>query len=248
LSLLAAYGEGYRSPQARILDDGEKAPFSKVRSADLGLRLDLGDPLHLTAGGFYTHLSDDVAFDAADGRLERIGATQRLGAILHAVTRPFDWMIGSLSFTFVDATLLEPPPATADEPQPAFVEGQNLPFVPPIVIRADQGVQNTLIQNLGGKPLDGRAGLGYSFLSPRPLAYGGFADPVSLLDASAGISWGPVELSFEIFNALNAQYAAVEYAFPSDWSPNDGVRSRVPERHTAAGSPLSWMLSLGVEL
>ena len=247
-SFLAAYGEGYRSPQARILDDGEKAPFSKVRSADVGLRFDMGNPLHVTAGGFYTNLSDDVAFHAEEGRLERIGATQRLGAVFHAVTRPFDWMVGSLSFTYVDATLLEPPPPTAEEPQPPFVEGQNLPFVPPMVVRADQGFQNTLVQNVWGKALNGRLGLGYSFLSPRPLAYGGFADPVSLLDASAELSWGLMELSFEIFNALNSQYAAVEYAFPSDWSPNDGYRSRVPQRHTAAGSPLAWMLSLGVEL
>ena len=96
--------------------------------------------------------------------------------------------------------------------------------------------------------VDGRAGLGFSFLSPRPLPYGNFAAPVSLLDASAAVAWGPLELSFDLFNALNAQYAAVEYAFPSDWSPNDGFRSRVPQRHTAAGSPLTWMLSLGVQL
>ena len=247
-SFLAAYGEGYRSPQARILDDGEQAPFSKVRSADAGLRFDLGAPLLLKAGGFFTHLSDDVAFDTEEGRLERIGATQRLGAVFHAVTRPFDWAVGSLSVTYVDATLLEPPPATAEEPQPAFVEGQNLPFVPPVVLRADQGVQGTLVQNVGGQRLDGRAGLGYSYLSPRPLPYGGFAAPVSLLDASAALSWGPVNLSLEVFNALNAQYAAIEYSFPSDWSPNDGFRSRVPQRHIAAGSPLSWMLSLGVRL
>ncbi|MBM4360822.1 MAG: TonB family protein, partial [Deltaproteobacteria bacterium] len=73
LSVLAAYGEGYRSPQARLLEDGEVAPFSKVRSAEFGLRLNWGDPLRLSVGGFYTHLSDDVAFDAAEGRLERIG-------------------------------------------------------------------------------------------------------------------------------------------------------------------------------
>ena len=136
-------------------------------------------------------MSDDVAFHAEEGRLERIGATQRLGGVLHAVTRPFDWMVGSLSLTFVDATLLGlAPPATAEEPQPPFVEGQNLPFVPPIVVRADQGVRKTLIQNIGGQRLDGRAGLGFSFLSPRPLPYGDFAAPVSLLDASAAVAWG----------------------------------------------------------
>ena len=248
LSILAAYGEGYRSPQARLLEDGEEAPFSKVRSADFGLRFNWGDPLRLTVGGFYTHLSDDVAFDAAEGRLERIGATQRLGAVAHAVTRPLRWLVGSLSFTFVDATLLEPPPPSAEEPQPPFVEGQNLPFVPPIVIRADLGARHTFIERLGGQPFGGRAGLGFSFLSPRPLPYGDVADPVALLDASAALSWGPIELAFELFNALNSRYAAVEYSFPSDWNPNDGVRPRTPARHTAAGAPLSWMLSLGVTL
>src|SRR5690606_1325375 len=117
------------SPQARLLEDGEDAPFSKVRSADLGVRFDWGEPLRLTLGGYYTHLSDDVAFDAAEGRLERIGATQRVGAVAHAVARPWRGWVGSCSVTFVDATLLEPPPPTAEEPQPPFAAGQRLPFV-----------------------------------------------------------------------------------------------------------------------
>ena len=86
------------------------------------------------------------------------------------------------------------------------------------------------------------------FLSPRPLPFGDFAKPVALVDASAGLSWGSFDLSFEVFNALNTAYAAAEYAFPSDWSPNDGVRARVPARHIAAGSPLAWSVSLGVSL
>src|SRR5262249_10926024 len=80
LSFLAAYGGGYRPPDARLLEEGEGAPFSKVRSADIGARFDWGKPLRLTLGGYYTHLSDDVAFDADEGRLSRIGQTQRLGA------------------------------------------------------------------------------------------------------------------------------------------------------------------------
>lgn len=248
LSVQAAYGEGYRSPQARLLEDGEEAPFSKVRSADVGVRVDLGDPLQLTVGAYYTRLSDDIAFEAADGRLERIGATQRLGAVVHATTRPVDWLVGSVSFTFVDATLLEPPPPTAEEPQPPFVEGQNLPFVPPVVVRADLGARHTLINDVGGHPLEGRAGLGLSYLSSRPLPFGEFADPFALLDASAGVLWGPFALTFEVFNLLDSRYAAVEYAFPSDWNPDDGVRPRTPARHTSAGAPLSWMVSLGVTL
>lgn len=247
-SILAAYGEGYRSSQARILEDGEEAPFAKVRSADLGVRFDWGDLLRLTLGGYYTRLSDDVAFDAAEGRLERTGATQRLGAVAHAVVRLPRLLVASLSLTYAGATLLEPPPPTADEPQPPFEEGQSLPFVPPIVVRTDLGTRHTLAQDVWGQPLVGRTGLGFSYLSPRPLPYGDFADPVALLDASAALSWGRVELAFEIFNALDSRYAAIEYAFPSDWDPYDGVRPRTPARHTAAGAPLSWMVSLGATL
>lgn len=248
LSIHAAYGEGYRSPQARLLEDGEDAPFAKVRSADFGVRLAWGDTLRVTLGGYYTHLSDDIAFDASEGRLERIGASRRLGAVVHALTRPVDWVMGSLSVTFVDATLLEPPPPTPEEPQPAFVAGQNLPFVPPVVIRADLGARHNLVNDWGGKPLVARAGLGFSFLSPRPLPYGDYADPVGLLDLSAALSWGPLALSCEVFNLLDARYAAVEYSFPSDWDPTDGVRPRTPVRHFAAGAPLSFLISLEATL
>jgi iron complex outermembrane receptor protein len=248
MSLLGAYGEGFRSPQARILEDGEEAPFTKVRSADLGFRFDFGDPLRLALGGYYTHLSDDVAFDAGEARLERIGATQRRGAVVHAVSRPTDWIIASASCTFVDATLLEPPPATAEEPQPPFEPGQSLPFVPPVVVRADLGARRRLVDDVAGNPLGGKGGLGFSFLSPRPLPYGDAADPFALLDASAGLTWGPAELTLEVFNLFDAEYAAVEYSFPSDWDPNDGVRPRTPARHLSAGAPLSWLMSLGITL
>lgn len=247
LSVRAAYGEGYRSPQARMLDDGEQAPFTKVRSADLGVRFDGGDPIQLTVGGYYTHLSDDVAFDAEEGRLERIGATQRLGAVIHAASRPWPWLVGAFSVTLVDASLLEPPPATVEQPQPPFVKGQNLPFVPPVVLRADIGANHVLLDNAGPWKLSGRLGSGLSFLSSRPLPYGQSADPFALLDMSAGLTWGPLDLSLEIYNLLDSQYAALAYSFASSWDP-DAARSRVPMSHTAAGSPRSWMLSLGVSL
>ncbi len=247
-SIFMSYGEGYRSPQARLLEDGEEAPFSKVKSSDLGVRFDWGSAFRLALGGYHTKLSDDVAFEASEGRLERTGATQRLGFFAHLNSQPFPWLISSLSATFVNAELLDPPPASAEEPFPAFQKGQQLPFVPPLVVRADVAVQHNLIQRLGLFPLQARMGLGFSHLSPRPLPYNQFADSVSLLDVSAGLVWGRLNISFELYNALNTEYAALEYSFPSDWTPNDGIRSRTPMRHRAAGSPLSWLLTLGVSL
>ncbi|MBL8955937.1 MAG: TonB-dependent receptor [Myxococcaceae bacterium] len=247
LSLRAAYGEGYRSPQARILDDGEAAPFSKVRSADLGVRIGRDDRLQITASGYFTHLSDDVAFDAEDGRLERIGQTRRVGAVVHAQTRPLAWLVGALSVTYVHAQLLERPPGSAQDPQPPYQPGQSLPYVPPVVVRADLGAKPTLVPHLWRWDLVGRAGVGFSYLSPRPLPYGAFADHVALADASVGLTWGPLDLGFEVYNLFNTRYAATELNFPSSWNP-EGVRTRTPERHLIAGSPLSWWLTLGVSL
>jgi len=245
LKLRASYGQGYRSPQARTLEDGERAPFTTVHSADLGALFEYESYLSVTVAGFWTELSDDVAFEAREGRLERVGASRRLGAVLHAQTRPVEWLVGAVSVTYVDAELLEPPPPSAEDPQPAFEAGQNLPYVPPVVIRADVGAHGTLAEDVLGQSLRGRIGVGYSFLSPRPLPFGGSADPVNLLDASAGLGWGPVDLGVSFYNLFDTRWAASEFLFTSNWDPT-GVPSRVPARHRSAGAPFTFMVTLGV--
>jgi len=245
LQLRVAYGEGFRSPQARTLEDGERAPFTKVRSADAGFRM-VTEKVKLTATGYFTRLSDDVAFEPSEGRVERIGRTRRLGGVLQVDVRPLDWLVANASVTYVDAELLEPPPATADNPQPAFEPGQNLPFVPPLILRADLGAHREF-GYMSGRPFGARFGVGFNYLSPRPLPFGESSKQVALLDVSASLHWGPFELGFELFNALNSKYAAVEFNFASNWNPSEPVR-RVPARHFAAGSPLSWMATLQVSL
>lgn len=250
LSLTAAYGEGYRSPQARTLEDGERAPFTSVRSGDLGLKLTLGEALELSVGGYLTTLSDDVSFDPGEGRLERVGATERLGGTLHIVWRPLSWALVAGSVTAVRATLLEPPPPTAEEPQPPFVKGQPLPFVAPWVSRLDLSAKRAFTHLLG-RPLEGKLGAGLSHLSPRPLPYNESSPQLLLLDLSAGLTLKSIKptqgewaLNLELFNALNTRYVTNELVFASDWSPQDGVRGRTPARHVVAGPPRAWGVSL----
>ena len=71
---------------------------------------------------------------------------------------------------------------------------------------------------------------------------------MTLLDVSAGLQWRVLDLGIQLHNAINARYAAVEYNFASDWDPDDGLRTRTPARHIAAGAPLSLMVTLGVTL
>lgn len=247
LTVHASYGEGYRSPAARLLDDGEQAPFAKVRSSDVGVRLHSTERYELAASLYHTTLSDDVAFEADEGRLERIGATRRVGAVVHAEARPWDGFVSAGSVTYVDAELLEPPPATPEEPDPPFRAGQNLPFVPPLVARLDLGYQHALGLSVASEPLYGRVGAGASVLTARPLPYGTFADPLALLDLSVGIGLAHVEFGFEVFNLLDSRYAAVEYSFVSNWDP-DASPSRVAARHYAAGPPRTLLATVELRL
>ena len=264
LTLLASYGEGFRSPQARQLQEGENAPFAKVRSLELGVRLapDHGKAFSFTTAAFATFLSTDLAFDPGSGSLERIGPTSRKGVVAHLVARPWTWAVLSASATYVNATLDEPPPATAENPVPAFKKGELLPYVPPLVVRADAAVHGDIldVQGLVGSALtdlgfpdlklgalSGHIGLGSELLSPRPLPFGTFGDPLFLLEASVGARLSMVELSCELQNLLNSRYATSEYQFVSDWVTTS-IPSLVPTRHFSAGPPFSFLASLTIHL
>src|SRR5690606_10975193 len=226
---------GYRSPQARQLADAEETPFTKVRSADLGARFSPTEALNLSLSAYQTNLSDDVAFEASEGRLERVGATRRRGGVVHLEARPWAGSIVAASVTYVDAELLEPPPATADEPNPPFKAGQNLPFVPALVARLDLGVERELTQ-VAHDALQARVGLGLSALSARPLPFGDYARPFALVDASLAFDCNRFTIGLEMFNVMDTQYSATEYSYVSHWDPAQPP-SRVPARHVSAGSP-----------
>ncbi|MDB4944243.1 MAG: Outer rane receptor protein [Labilithrix sp.] len=246
LRFTASYGEGYRSPQARQLEEGEQAPFAKVRSYEAGATLRDGDRWSLSAALYQTNLSYDLAFDPGEGRLERIGPTTRRGVAAYLLASPVDWMSLSLSATFVHATLDSPPIATPENPSPAYVSGQSLPYVPPLLVRSDTAFTRELGE-LAHKPLAWKLGYGTTFLSSRPLPYGQTSPPVFLLDATFGVRRDWLELSLDATNLLGAQYADTEYAFVSSWSTS-AIPSRVPARHITAGAPRAVLANVTLYL
>jgi iron complex outermembrane receptor protein len=244
LKIVAAYGEGYRSPQARQLEEGETAPFAKVRGTELGIELTPHDAISVVAAGYATFLSNDLAFDATEGRLERIGPTSRKGAVVRATVRPLRWLFASASFTYVNATLDAPPAPTPENPTPPYVRGQLLPYVPPVVVRVDASATGTLA-HFGDGELIGKVGAGFSLLSARPLPYGQYSAAFATLDAQASLSWRWFTLGVEANNITNTRYAANEYVFVSQW-PTREIPSRLPARHTSAAAPFSINGVLGV--
>ncbi|HKQ70018.1 MAG TPA: TonB family protein [Polyangiaceae bacterium] len=246
LRLSASYGEGYRSPQARQLEEGERAPFAKVRSYEVGATLRAGRAISITGIGYQTNLSYDLAFDPAASRLERIGPTTRRGLVGYFVAHPAPWLDASISATYVRAILDSPPIPTPEDPSPPYVKGQSLPYVPPVVLRSDIGFQSAL-GRLWNKPIEWKAGYGTTLLSSRPLPYGQSSPPVFLLDATLGVRRDWLELSVDATNLLGARFADTEYSFVSSWLTTP-VPSRVPARHFTAGPPRAIFANLTVYL
>ncbi|MGK4002151.1 TonB family protein [Sorangium sp. So ce1036] len=249
LRLSASYGHGYRSPQARQLEEGENAPFATVRSYEVGATLRPGGGLRATAAAYETRLSYDLAFDATEGGLARIGPTTRRGLVVYLQAAPTPALTAAVSATLAHATLDAPPPPTPESPTPPYVEGQQLPFVPPVVVRADLAVKRPLV-TIGGRPIEGRLGYGATFLSPRPLPYAQSAAPLLVIDASLSLrrslrpgdgpaEGGPwIEVGVEAHNLLDAEHAEAEYSFVSSWQTTE-IPSALPARHISAGPPRS---------
>jgi iron complex outermembrane receptor protein len=248
LTWSCAYGEGYRSPQARLLDDGEPAPFAKVRSGDTGLRFMFGPDRQSSVRGsaFYTHLTNDVAFDAREARPSPIGPTTRVGGVLYADLRVLSWLTATASVTYVRATLDAPPPKTLENPSPAYESGQRLPYVPSWVGRFDGRAEQHL-GSLRGHALLGHVAAGLTVWSRRTLPFGESTPAVALLDASAGAKAGNVRVDLSLMNLLGARYAASEVVTASNFDPS-GVPSRLPARHLTAGAPRTYLVTLGVDL
>lgn len=245
LSVLAAYGEGFRSPQAILLTDGERAPIAKVRSADLGVRYSIATEdveARVSASGFFTQVGDDLVFEAAENLFESLGPTRRVGAMIAGDVHALDLLDASASLTVVNATVVGPPPGEATE-EP-FVRGERIPYVPPVVLRADVGAHGELA-SLRGDALVGRIGAGVSFVGRRPLPDAQTSDPYALLDAQASLGWKGLELAISAQNLAGARYAASEYSFTSNWDPA-APTSRVPASQIAAGAPRTFLVTLSV--
>lgn len=231
LVLAIAYGEGYRSPQALALGRDGSVPFTKARSGDLGARWTT-DALELSLAGFVTTLSDDVVFDPDEATLESIGNTTRLGGSLAVRAHPLRWITTAVSATYVHATV--------------DADGSAIPFVPPLAIRAEASADEQ-VATVGELPFRLRGGAGFSLFGARPTSADDALPPVALLDVSAGITWGPLDVGVDVFNLLDQRWASVGYWLESSWSASAPI-STTPARSIAAGAPLSVMATLGVRI
>ncbi|MBI5515718.1 MAG: TonB-dependent receptor [Deltaproteobacteria bacterium] len=246
VTLLGSLGSGFRSPDALTLADGESAPFVSVLGQELGARWTLGNEplararLAVSTAAYHTLVGNDLLFDPTVGRSVPIGASRRLGAVLWLRARPRPWLDVNASLTYTRATVEN------DALGSTVPAGSLLPYVPAVVARLDVGLERDL-GRWRSWAVRARGGLGASFYGPRPLPLDERSEPVFLVDLSAALRVGALELGASAKNLLDARWRDAQLNTASNFNPGT-ASSFFPVRHFTAGSPLTFFLTLGVYL
>jgi hypothetical protein len=237
LHALASYGDGFRSPQARSLQEGERAPFTTVQSYEIGLRYQTRE-LRSTASLFRTLLSDDLAFNQATARNERTPPTRRTGVSAEMLAEPLRWFDAAASVTYTRAEFTNT--------DGGYDAGDLMPYAPQLVVRTDLAFTPTLGHWLE-RPITSRFGVGTTTIALRPLPYGETGHDAFLVDAQASVRLKEVELGVQAFNLLNAQWYDGEYTYASNFQRN-AAPSLVPARHVTVGPPRTVLGTLSFYL
>jgi len=234
LTLSASYGEGVRAIDPQYVTQDVATPFASARAAELGASYALdvaGATLALRTAVFGTRVDQDLVFSESAGRNTLGGPSTRLGW-LAALRATGAWIDEALNATVVRAT---------------FDDTKTLiPYVPDLVIRSDTSLWHALPLP-GAVPVLGSAGVGITYVGPRPLPYGERSDRIFTIDASASLERRPLKLTVSASNLLDTLYRLGEYNYTSDFH-SQPAPTLVPERHFTAGAPRLVMVTLEVLL
>jgi hypothetical protein len=232
-----SYGEGFRSLDVTNLQEGA-TPYSKIRSVEGGFRAKTRDGRYATTLAlFETWVGNELVFEPEAGGLETENASVRTGMVGSLVVKPRDWFLVSSALSVTRATF---------DTLVAGV-GHYVPDVPPILFRTDATARAPLTR-IAGKPVVGRVGIGYTFLSPRHLTDAIEGQANHVLNASAALRWTWIEAGIEGYNVLGLKYADDAAYYVSNWSTKPGQQLASEAVHVTAAPPLTVLGSLSLYL
>lgn len=234
LRVVAAYGRGFRPPEARAftsfvpaevglsddrLDGGEPA-MTTSDSFELGARFRASRYLSAQASAFATFIARESVYDHVSGLNIELNGTRRMGAELSLRSNPSEILTLTADATVVDARFV--------------ASGNPVPMAP--------GLFGGARAVLGGER-GFRAGLRFLAVAPRHLPYGARSSTLSQLDVTAGHRWERWQLELEVENVLNQPNRQGEYHYASHWQRSQPI-SQLPALHFGAGPPLNARLTL----
>ncbi len=240
LHLLLSYGQGTRSTEAAALSNNETAPFARAQVADAGLSFKWGKKgkglfIKSQLSYVFTAVDRDLLFDETVGRNILVGSSTRHAVLLGFRLNYNRWLDALVNVGYAYATLDS--------------TGELFPYIPQLVVRSDIAVTGNLFQwKLGKVPVNGRIGVGFTFVPGRPLPFKEFGDPFYLVSLGGQLRLWHFTLGLEIRNMLNLQYRQSEFNYPSNFRGPSAPAARLPERHFAAGEPFYLMTTLTFHL
>ena len=223
-TLTGSYGQGIRSIDPSYITQDVKTPFASIVAYEGGIEYagQLHDASIVARSIFFQTLVDkDLIFSETAGRNVLGVGTHRTGWV-GAVRATGAWFDESANLTFVRATYDDTHLLVA--------------YIPGIVLRSDTSFVHDLPVRVLGKPITGTAGIGITYVGPRPLPYGERSDDIFTIDASATFAWWHYQIGITCTNLLGTQYRLGEYNFASDFH-SQPQPTLVPERMFAAGAP-----------
>ena len=234
--LLASYGEGFRSPQARLLTEGERVPFATIQSTEAGARWKDGTLAQASIVGFASWLDQDLVFDALQRANVPAPSSSRAG-----VAAAFGCRVGIFGTT-ASATFTRAAFTGSDA---TFHAGDPVPYAPAMVVRDDAFVI-TPLGKLSGDPMVGRFGLGLQGAFGATLPGGQSAMPAAYLDGLASVAWRSLEVSLNGTNLLDRRYDDLQYVYVSNFGKSTTLAA--PSTHVLVAAPAAVFLTLQVRL
>lgn len=234
LRLLAAYGRGFRPPEARAftrfepaelglseeLYDGGEPAMTTCDAFEVGARYRMNNHFSSQLSLFTTFIARESVYDHVSGVNVELNGTRRLGAELSLRSNLTHFLTLTADTTVVDARFVE---SRSPIPQAPTLFG---------------GARAVL-----GRDRGPRAGLRFLAVAPRPLPHGAESSALTQLDMTAGYSWETWRLDLEVENVLDQRAREGEYHYASHWQRSTPA-SNLPALHYVAGPPLNARLTL----
>lgn len=232
---VVSYGEGFRSLDADRLQPGS-TPYSKVRSVEAGFRAQTPGEKYVTSlAVFETWVGNELVFDAPTGGLETEAASVRRGIVGSVLARPVEWLLASTALSVTDATFTTLVPGVSHW----------VPSIPPVLFRMDVTAHGP-IATFHGKPVQGRVGVGYTYLSGRHLTDFIIAPASNVLNARAAARYDWLEVGVDAYNLLALHYADDAEYYVSNWSLKPGQQPASSATHLVAAPPLTILGTVAV--
>lgn len=232
---VVSYGEGFRSLDADRLQPGS-TPYSKVRSVEAGFRAQTpGDRYVTTLALFETWVGNELVFEAPAGGLETEAASVRRGIVGSVLARPTPWLLASTALSVTDATFSTLVPGVSHW----------VPSIPPVLFRMDVTAHGP-IATFHGKPVQGRVGVGYTYLSGRHLTDFVVSPASNVLNARAAARYDWLEVAIDAYNLLDLKYPDDAEVYVSNWSLKPGQQTASSATHIIAAPPLTVLATVAV--